>query len=153
MELTSDDLLSGDEAAIRAKVDEYVKEKVKEADTLPAEKQAEVDNVKKEYSVFSDEDAEVREIAETMLHKAIKVLPENAGAAEYKAAAEGVSKKLAKMRVEKQAKEEEQQQQVPGPAPTAGGGAAASHIVSGPPKNVEEAEALADKIASDFTMK
>ena len=152
MELTSDDLLSGDEAAIRAKVDEYVKEKVKEAETLPAEKQAEVDNVKKEYSIFADEDVEVREIADTMLQKAIKALPENAGAAEYKAAAEGVSKKLAKMRVEKQAKEEEQQR-VPSPAPTAGGGAAASHIVSGPPRNVEEAEALADKIASDFTMK
>lgn len=152
MELTTDDLLSGDETAIRAKVDEYVKEKVKEAETLPAEKQTEVDNVKKEYAVFADEDAEVREIADAMLHKAVKALPATAGAAEIKAAAESVSKKLAKLRVEKQAQEQEKNQ-VPSPASTQSGSAAAAHINETPPKNVEEAEALADKIASDFGKK
>ena len=150
MDLTDDDLLGGDLEAIRQKIDQVVEEKVKAAGSLSKEKQANADAAMKEFAVFSDEDAEIREVANEMFNRAVRALPDNATAEDYKKAAEALSRKLAKLRVEQQPKPQEG---IETPLPTGGGSAAAAHVTAGVPRNVEEAEALASKIASDYQRK
>lgn len=149
MELTDDDLLNGDVEAIRQKIDQVVEEKVKAAGELPAERQVGMETAKKEFAIFADDDEEVREIAGEMLTRVIRSLPDNATTEDYRKAAEGVSKKLARLHVE----QEQKAGVIPSPVPTGGGSAAASHASLSIPQNVEEAERLADKIASDFQFK
>ena len=152
VELTDDELMSGDAAAIRKRIDEMVEQKVRQSREVPDERRKLVEDAKKEFAVFADDDEETREISAALMDRAVAELPADADAEQFKKAAEQVSKKIAKIRTAAQPDEQEQKK-VPSPVPVEGGSAAATHLEDAPPKNVADAEALADKIAREFKTK
>ncbi len=151
LKLTEDDVLAGDMEAINKRVDEIVEARIKKREEVPADKQKDIDDAKKAFAIFADEDETIRESAELLYSKGLKGLPAEATAEQYKQLAEGVSKRLARLKVQNQNPGVENE--VPGPAPAEGGSAAAAHMQNQPPRTIEAAEALADKISQEFTFK
>ena len=153
-ELSSEDLLTGDEMEMREKIQAVIDKRVGEVikkDELTPERKGAMDDAMKGFAIFGDEDEDIRDYAAELLKKEVGKLGADAGEADVKAAAERVSRKVAKLKV---AKNNDQQPPagdgMGGPLPSEGGSAAASHTVDAPPRNIEEAEALADKIAAEF---
>lgn len=157
-ELSSDDLLTGDEEEIRGKIATVIEKRVGEAEKrinesekLPPERQSAMDEAMKSFAIFADQDEDLREYAKTLLNKEVSKLAQGAGTEDVKAVAEAVSKKLAKLLVANGQPPAEVSDK--GPIQTGGGSAAAAHTTDAPPKNIEEAEAYADKIAAAFSRK
>ena len=156
-ELSSDDLLTGDEASIREKVATVIDNAVGKAveaerqkGALSPERQSAMDKAMEGLAVFADSDEDIREYAKTLLKKEIAKLPAEAGEKEAKAAAEQVSKRIAKLMV---ANTPPADGEPTGPIPSGNGSAAAAHTQDAPPKTIEEAEAYADRIAANFSRK
>lgn len=150
-ELTSDDLLTGDEEEIRGKIETVIEKRLGEVGKLSPERQSAMDEAMKGLAVFADDDEDIREYAKSLLGKEVSKLAAEAGAEEVKAAAERVSKKMAKLMVARSQAGVEVG--IEGPIQTGGGSAAAAHTTEPLPKNIEEAEAYADKIAATFSRK
>jgi hypothetical protein len=150
-ELTSDDLLTGDEEEIRGKIETVIEKRISEVGKLPPERQSAMDEAMKGLAIFADDDEDIREYAKSLLGKEVSKLAAEAGADDVKAAAERVSKRLAVLMVAKSQPGAEVG--VEGPIQTGGGSAAAAHTTDAPPKNIAEAEAYADKIAAAFSLK
>lgn len=156
-ELSKEDLLLGDEEEIRGKVAAVIDKRVSEAEKrlseagkLPQERQSAMDDAMKGFAVFQDSDEDIRDYAKSLLNKEVSKLADGAGADEIKALAEKVSKKMAKLMVAG-SNPPPAESGIEGPVPTGNGSAAAAHTTDAPPKNIEEAEALADKIAAAFS--
>ncbi len=123
------------------------------ATTLTREQLDSFDPETLDYAVFKDDDEDVRDTARALFEREVKKLPDGATQADVNAVAEKVSKRLAKMTAAK-AKETEEKAgdgvYGDGPLPMNTAGAAAAHIKDEEPKTIEDAEALADKIAKSF---
>ena len=151
LHLTDDEVLEGDKDALNKRVDEIVEARIRMREEVPAERQKNIEDAKKAFAVFQDDDETIRESAELLLAKAVKGLPADAGPEQFKAQAEAVSKRLAKLKVQKEA--EKKDAAPPSPAPSEGGSAAAAHMQEVAPRTVAEAEAMAEKISQDFSFK
>ncbi len=156
-ELSSEDLLSGDEDAMREKIAAVVDKAVADVEAKhqkeqpSPERQGAMDEAMKAFAVFGDSDEDIRDYAKTLFEKEVAKLPAEAGEKEIKAAAEQVSKKVAKLMVAKGQTAMTEGNE--GPISLGNGSAAAAHTTDEPPKTIEQAEAYAERIAASFGQK
>ena len=146
------------EAAVQAAVAEAMKKKdaeggqqPKDDDPLTPEQIAAIKPEELDWAVFKDDDEDVRETAAAMLEKELKKLPEGATRKDVNAAAEKVSKRLAKVVAKQDAGQGEGNNHDPLPMHTSG--AAAAHVNDKRPATDDEAEEYANKLAAGFKLK
>lgn len=175
--LTDDDLFEGDAAklnekirgmvhtqiedAVKAALEQRQKEQEEEAkakgagapETLTREQLDGFDPETLDYAVFKDDDEDVKDTAKALFEREVKKLPDGATKKDVEAIADKVSKRLAKMsaaNAENKQQDSDDDTYGGGPLPMNTAGAAAAHIKDTEPKTIEDAEALADKIAKSF---
>lgn len=149
------------EAAVQAAVAEAMKKKEaeggqqppKDDDPLTKEQISAIKPEELDWAVFKDEDEDVRETAAAMLEKELKKLPEGATRKDVNAAAEKVSKRLAKVITKQDAGQGQGEGGSQDPLPMHTSGAAAAHVNDKRPATDDEAEEYANKLAAGFKLK
>lgn len=150
-ELSSEELLVGNEEEVREKIANLIDKAVSEAGKPSPEVQKTMEEAMKGLAIFGDDDEDVRDYAKSLFEKEVRKLAAEAKAEDYKAAAEGVSKRVAKLLASRGQPPANDGNK--GPISSGGGSAAAAHVNDTVPHNMEEAEAYADKIAASFSKK
>lgn len=169
--LTEDDLFEGDlekaNEKVRAAIEKAVADALKKAGNEKPQNGAENDGTKPEetftreqldnldattldYEIFKSDDADIKEMATTLLEKELRQYKDGATRTEVNGAAEKVSAKLSKLIAGKEGQQPGGEGQLNGPVPMNTSGAAAAHITDDAPKSIDEAEELANKIAAGF---
>lgn len=147
-------------AAVQAAVEEALKkqggggqEPSKDDAPLTKEQISAIKPEELDWAVFKDEDEDIRETAASMLEKELRKLPEGATRKDVNAAAEKVSQRLAKVAARQGQGQHNGGEDATNPIPMQTSGAAPAHISDKQPTTVEEAEALAEKIAAEYKVK
>lgn len=147
-------------AAVKAAVEEALKKQggnaggqqpaqPKDDDPMTKEQIEAIKPEELDWAVFKDDDEDIRETAAAMLAKELKKLPDNATRKDVNAAAEKVSQRLAKVMAGK-GQGNGNGGTTTDPIPMQTSGAAPAHLNDKSPTTVEEAEAMADKIAAEY---
>lgn len=156
IEIQDQELVNADGKAVTAKVGKVadaVSKLAEKVDGLAAERGVQaVERVLGKYAIFQDEDdPELAADARAALLEDVRNGPKDDPEL-LTSAAEAVAKRFSRYKAKKanEGRKEKEAETLP---PPGGGAAAAAHLRDAPPKNLDEADSLADRIMASFAEK